>query len=329
MEKSFNKAIIYHYCNPVNAHHKSIGGNRTMRMWLYPLLVVIAASSYGLVSTIIKLAMLAGFTGAEAITSQFFVGFCLAALIFIITNRGKISFKGIGILIIGGILTGLTNIFYGRSLVYLPASLAVVLLFQFTWIGMLISCITKRQLPSRIEFISLFVLFAGTIPAAGLLDVDLSGIPIQGWFWGLMAALCFSLFLFVNGKPIKEMTTSNRLLLVSFFAFMTTAIFQSPEIIWNGTLFKEGLWVYGLALGLFGMIIPVYLFTIAVPKVGLGMSSILSAFELPIAVMVSVLLLSETVTMLQVFGILIIITGIVLPTLPKKNKEINKITIKT
>jgi drug/metabolite transporter (DMT)-like permease len=206
----------------------------------------------------------------------------------------------------------------------LPASLAVVLLFQFTWIGMVISCIAKRQLPSRIEFISLIVLFAGTLPAAGLIDVDLSQIPIQGWLWGLAAALCFSLFLFVNGKPTASMNLSNRLLLVSFFAFMTTSVFQSPEIIWNGTLFGEGLWMYGLALGLFGMIIPVYLFTIAVPKVGLGMSSILGAFELPIAVMVSVILLNETVTALQIIGIVIIIIGITLPTLQNRNTPIVK-----
>jgi drug/metabolite transporter (DMT)-like permease len=295
-----------------------------MRVWLYPLLVVIAASSYGFVSTIIKLAMLGGFTASEAITSQFFIGFCLAALIFILTNRTKLSFKGFGILILAGILTAMTNIVYGRSLIYLPASLAVVLLFQFTWIGMVISCIAKRQLPSRIEFISLIVLFAGTLPAAGLIDVDLSQIPIQGWLWGLAAALCFSLFLFVNGKPTASMNLSNRLLLVSFFAFMTTSVFQSPEIIWNGTLFGEGLWMYGLALGLFGMIIPVYLFTIAVPKVGLGMSSILGAFELPIAVMVSVILLNETVTALQIIGIVIIIIGITLPTLQNRNTPIVK-----
>ena len=292
-----------------------------MKFWLYPLLVIIAASSYGLVSTIIKLAMLGGFSASEAVTSQFFIGFCLAALIFILTNRTKLSFKGLGILILAGLLTAMTNIVYGRSLIYLPASLAVVLLFQFTWIGMVISCIAKRQLPSRIEFISLIVLFAGTIPAAGLIDVDLSQIPIQGWLWGLAAALCFSFFLFVNGKPTKSMNLSNRLLLVSFFAFLTTATFQSPEIIWNGTLFGEGLWVYGLALGLFGMIIPVYLFTIAVPKVGLGMSSILGAFELPIAVMVSVILLNETVTALQIVGIVIIIIGITLPTMRNRNNR--------
>lgn len=290
-----------------------------MKMYLYPLLVIIAASSFGIVSTIIKLAMRSGFSVSEAVTSQFFIGFCIAVCIFLVTNRAKMSFKGVKILIFAGILTGLTNILYGHSLNFLPASLAVVLLFQFTWIGMLISCITKRQFPSRIELISLLILVAGTIPAAGIIDVDLSQIPMQGWLWGLAAALCYSLFLYVNGKATANMSTSNRLVFVSFFAFMITAVFQSPEIIWNGTLFNEGLWVYGLALGLFGMIIPVFLFTIAVPKVGLGMSSILSAVELPIAVMVSVILLSEKVTTLQIAGIVTIIIGICLPTILDKD----------
>ena len=206
-----------------------------MKIWLYPLLVVLAASSYGFVSTIIKLAIQSGFSVSEAITSQFFIGFCIAVCIFLLTNRTKISFKGVRILILAGLLTGLTNIVYGRSLIYLPASLAVVLLFQFTWMGMLISCIAKRQLPSRIEFISLIILFAGTIPAAGLIDVDLTQIPIQGWLWGLTAALCFSLFLFINSKPSNSMSTSNRLLLVSFLCFYDDSCFSVPRnhLEWN------------------------------------------------------------------------------------------------
>lgn len=295
-----------------------------MKTYLYPLLVIIAASSYGVVSTIIKLAMNSGFTAAEAVTSQFFFGFCIAVCLFIVTNRTKLSFKGIKPLIFAGVLTGLTNIVYGHSLNYLPASLAVVLLFQFTWIGVVISCISKRQFPSRIESISLLILIIGTIPAAGLIDVDVSQIPLQGWFWGLAAALCYSLFLFANGRATTNMTTTNRLVLVSFFAFMMSVAFQSPEVIWNGTLFNEGLWVYGLLLGLFGMIIPVFLFTIAVPKVGLGMSSILSSIELPIAVMVSVILLSETVSTLQIAGIVIIILGMSLPILLSRKRPITK-----
>ena len=260
-----------------------------------------------------------GFTASEAVTSQFFIGFVIASLIFLITNREKLSFSGVKTLILAGVFTGLTNILYGQSLNSLPASLAVVLLFQFTWIGLLISSITKRQLPTRMEILSIVILIGGTIPAAGLMDADLSNIPLQGWLWGLGAALCYSFFLYYNGKANAEMNTSNRLVIVSFFAFLMSAAFQSPEIIWNGTLFAEGLWLYGIALGLFGMIIPVFLFSIAIPKVGLGKSSILSAIELPIAVMVSVILLSETVSILQVTGIVIIIIGMTLPTLFSEN----------
>ncbi|MGB8000687.1 MAG: DMT family transporter, partial [Anaerobacillus sp.] len=179
-------------------------------------------------------------------------------------------------------------------------------------------------LPTRTEMLSLVILIGGTIPAAGLIDADLSSIPFQGWLWGLGAALCYSLFLYFNGKANSEMNTSNRLVVVSFFAFVMSAVFQSPEIIWDGTLLTEGLWLYGIALGLFGMIIPVFLFSIAIPKVGLGKSSILSAIELPIAVMVSVILLRETVSVLQVAGIVIILIGMTLPTLINGNLSFTK-----
>lgn len=90
-------------------------------MYLYPLLVVIAASSFGIVSTIIKLAMRSGFSVAEAVTSQFFIGFCIAVCISLVTNRSNFSFKGVKILLFAGLLTGLTNILYGHSLNFLSS----------------------------------------------------------------------------------------------------------------------------------------------------------------------------------------------------------------
>ena len=63
-----------------------------MKTYLYPLLVVIAASSYGVVSTIIKLAMNNGFSAAEAVTSQFFFGFCIARVYFHSDKQNKVKF---------------------------------------------------------------------------------------------------------------------------------------------------------------------------------------------------------------------------------------------
>ncbi|MGH2316790.1 EamA family transporter [Planococcus sp. SE5232] len=285
-----------------------------MKNWIYPLMVVIAASCYGVLSTIIKVAMKNGFTAAEAVTAQYFIGFALAALLFFATQRKMPGIKGWKILMLSGSFTAATGMVYAHSLNYLPASLAVVLLFQFTWIGMFLDCIVNRRWLKRTEVFSLVLLFAGTLFAAGIIGTDLSGIPWQGWVWGMAAAFCFSAFMFVNGKQIEGMDTSARLFYVSLFAAIVVGLFQTPEIVWNGQLFNEGLWVYGLLLGFFGIIMPIYFFSVAVPHVGSGLASILSAMELPVAVIASVLILNETLSTLQVGGIFIILIGMVLPS---------------
>ncbi|AQU80436.1 EamA family transporter [Planococcus faecalis] len=285
-----------------------------MKNWIYPLMVVVAASCYGILSTIIKVAMKNGFTAAEAVTSQYFIGFVLAALLFFITQRKMPRIKGWKILLLSGSFTAATGMVYAHSLNYLPASLAVVLLFQFTWIGMFLDCIVNRRWLKRTEVFSLILLFTGTVFAAGIIGTDLSAIPWQGWAWGIGAAFCFSAFMFVNGKQIDGMDTSARLFYVSLFAAIIVGFFQTPEIVWNGQLFAEGLWVYGLLLGFFGIIMPIYFFSIAVPRVGSGLASILSAMELPVAVLASVIILDEVLTPLQIGGIFIILIGMVLPS---------------
>ncbi len=289
---------------------------------IYPLLIVIASSSYGILSTIVKVAMQHGFTSSEAVSSQYIIGFMLVATIFIVTQRQlpKLSKNGLLILVSAGIFTGITGIVYGESLKYLPASLAVVMLFQFTWIGLLLDCVFHKRLPSRPEVISIIVLFAGTILAAGVLNVDLSGIAIQGWLFGLAAAFTFACFIQFNSRPVEGITTTSRVLIVSFVALIMISIFLNPEIAWNGKLFTEGLWKFGLALGLFGIILPIYLFSIAVPKVGGALASILSAIELPVAVTVSVIVLHESLTLLQIVGIILVILGMLLPTMLANRK---------
>ncbi len=289
-----------------------------MNAWIYPIMVVFAASCYGILSTIIKLAIADGFTASEAVTAQYFTGFVLALIVFTTVRRSLPKFDGGLILLLAGTFTATTGIVYGQAVTYMPASIAVVMLFQFTWIGMLFDCIANRRLPKRIELISLILLFGGTIFAAGVIGADISGIPWQGWAWGMASAVSFASFVMVNSKQVEGMDTETRLLFTSFIAVIVISLFQSPEVIWNGTLFSGGLWIYGLILGLFGIVIPIYLFSIAVPQVGAATSSILSAAELPVAVTASVLLLNESLTFLQVVGIVIILVGMTLPTFTQK-----------
>ena len=290
---------------------------------LYPLLIVIGSSSYGILSTMIKVAMGYGFTTEEAVTSQYVVGFLLALIIFIVTQRSlpNISGKGFLIIMISGLLTGTTGIVYGQSVHYLPASLAVVMLFQFTWIGLFLDCIIHRRRPTRPELISLVFLISGTILAAGILDVDLSGLDWRGWAFGLASAFSFACFMQFNSKQVEGISTISRMTIMSLFSMLIVLLFQAPEVVTNGKLFGTELLYFGLALGFFGIILPILLFTVAVPKVGGGVASILSAVELPVAILASVLVLHEALTGLQIFGIALVLFGMTLPTLLQNRKQ--------
>ena len=293
-----------------------------MKFWIYPLLVVIASSSYGVLSSIVKLAIKDGYSASQAVTSQYFIGFLIALLLYIIIRHKRPRFGGGWTLILAGFFTALTGIVYGKTVEYMPASLAVVMLFQLTWIGMLFDCVAAHRLPKRIEIISLIFLFTGTIFAAGILNVDLSGIPWQGWAFGMASATSFASFVMANQKSVEGMDTTTRLLFTSFFAAIVVLFFQSPEIVANGQLFTSSLLLYGLVLGLFGIIIPIYLFSIAVPKVGTAMTSILSAMELPVAMTASVVLVGEHITFIQLIGIFIILIGMTLPSLAQRRLKI-------
>ena len=117
------------------------------------------------------------------------------------------------------------------------------------------------------------------------------------------------------------MDTVTRVLFMSFFAAIAITFFQEPQIVWDGTLL-DGLWIYGLVLGVFGIILPILLFSIGIPKVGTGMASILSAIELPVAVIVSMLLLHERMTVLQIAGIVVILVGMTLPTIANRRMRL-------
>lgn len=296
---------------------------------IFPLLIVIASSSYGILSTIVKVAMAHGFTTAQAVQSQYAIGFLLALILFVFTQRSlpKLTMKGFFIIVGAGLFTGITGIVYGKSVQYLPASLAVVMLFQFTWIGLFLDCLLHKRLPKRIELISLVFLIGGTILAAGVLDVDLSGLSWKGWAFGFAAAFSFAVFMQFNSKHVEGITTISRLTFMALVSLIIVSIFQAPEVMWNGELFTSELLYFGLALGFFGIILPILLFTVAVPKVGGGTASILSATELPVAIMASVIVLNESLSTLQIVGILVVLVGMTLPTVIEMKKEKHKLKI--
>ncbi|GLX70642.1 EamA family transporter [Paenibacillus glycanilyticus] len=300
----------------------------------YYVAVLAGAMSYGILSTIVVLAYGQGYTLGEVVGSQLLTGFILSWLLVLFTkfqqrrssrqprqaapvqNFQRITWKQAILLMAAGTPTVVTGLIYYESLRYIPASLAIILLFQFIWISVLIQSFISRKRPDKLTLITLLVVFGGTIIAAGFLEQGPSGVDIRGIVLGLLSAVSYSLFVLFSGKAVPNAHPAYRSAWMVTGGFIVLCLLFPPTFLFNG-LFWSQLLVFGLLLGFFGAFIPPVLFAVGVPHIGGDMAGILGAAELPVAVLMSAIVLHEHVSGLQWFGVIIVLIGVALPELYK------------
>lgn len=283
-------------------------------MMFYVLLVFLAGCSYGLLAPVSKLAYNSGFTVAEVVGSQNYIGLLMLVVINLLFFRPKVKFKTALTLMGIGITTALTGVFYGHALQTLPAAVAIVFLFQFTWIGIVIESVANGKWPTRDKVFSIPLLLAGTLLAGGILELGEVVITTAGAFWGLLSAITFALFIFFSGRVATDVPAINRSLFYVLGAVITVSLIYPPHFFINGAISK-GLLSYSVFLGLFGAIIPPLFFALGTPHVGSGLASILSSSELPMAVLMAAIILGEQISLLRWGGIAITLVAISLPYL--------------
>ncbi|MCR2802819.1 EamA family transporter [Paenibacillus soyae] len=302
----------------------------------YMLSVFLGAASYGVLSTFVVLAYGEGYTLGEVVGSQLMVGFLLSWLFaaFMERKAARKSASSAGqaaasrpaavrltagkrlMLMAAGLPTAITGLLYYESLRYIPASLAILLLFQFSWIGVLMQAIRQRKRPDRIIYLTLAILFGGTVLAAGIIEQGGGKFNLWGVVLGLLSAVSYSLFILFSGKAVPEAPPATRSKWMMLGGMLMVFLLFTPKFLWNGDLFSP-LLLFGALLGLFGAFIPPLLFAYGVPHIGEGMAGILGAAELPVAVLLSSIVLQEHVSAMQWGGVILVLVGIAYPELLK------------
>ncbi|WP_018751054.1 EamA family transporter [Paenibacillus sanguinis] len=302
-------------------------------------LVFLGAVSYGVLSTIVNKAYGQGYSLGEVVGSQLLTGFVLIWLLALFVKLGerrreqkgrasavpgsgvmKLSWKQRLILLAAGAPTAITGLLYYQSLHYIQNSLAIVLLFQFTWMGVLLQTIVQRKRPHKIVMFTLLILFVGTLLAAGVFERSSGGYDWRGIVFGLLAAVSYTLFVLLSGKAIPSAHPVYRSGWMITGGMLLVFLLFPPTFLFDGTLL-QGLLPYGFFLGLLGAFLPPLLFAIGVPSTGEGMAAILGASELPVAVLLSSVVLHEHVSGIQWFGVLLVLLGVALPELYKQRRE--------
>jgi drug/metabolite transporter (DMT)-like permease len=287
-------------------------------------LVALGATSYGMLATFVKLAYKEGYTTAEVTSSQFIYGILGVLLINLfqkIVNKEKAqkaSSKNIFQLMVAGTSLGMTSVFYYLCVKYIDVSIAIVLLMQTVWMGVLLEWILDKKRPSNQKIISVVIVLFGTFLATKLYEFTIQ-LDWRGIFWGILAAASFTTTMFTANKVALEISSAQRSLYMllggAVIVFTFSAFTQVGSL--NIEIFKN----YGLFLALFGTIIPPILLNAGFPKTGLGLGSIVASLELPVSVLMAFLILNEKVVIWQWSGIALIILAIVIMNLNFSKKE--------
>ncbi|MBF9252612.1 EamA family transporter [Pontibacter sp. 172403-2] len=290
--------------------------------------VFVGACSFGILSTFVKLAYAEGFTLGDITGAQVFFGLLILWGIVLLRQllRGKSnssSLKEKLQLVAMGTSTGLVSIFYYKCVQTVPASIAILLLMQFTWMSLIMDAILKRKLPTVAQMGMVALVLLGTSLAGRLFSDQLPSFDWQGIVFGLLAALCYTFFLTINGAAGNHMHPATKsALLLTGACILVFSIFP-PAFLVNGAL-GHGLLKWGLVLAVFGTVVPPLFYAYGIPRTGLGLSAILSTAELPVAVLMSRLVLHEEVWPVQWLGVALILTAIVLSNLSSIRKSRRK-----
>lgn len=288
---------------------------RTLLNWkgISVLLILVGASGYGMLSPLIKLAFEEGYREGEITSVQGTMGMAIMWVLVLVTPSARRSpFRGpwIQLALIGMFGLSLTTIFYNRTLAELDASLSIVLLFQFTWITILMECLAEKRWPTPSQSAAVLIVMAGTVLSVNLFGADLARFSPMGLAFGLASAVTYSLFLFAAGRVQSD---HHPFLKSAWMMTAGTAViymFYPPVFLAGTGTDPVPLLMWGALLGIVGQVVPTVSFIIGIPKVGSTLAAMLGAMELPVAVIGALVMLGEQVMFIQWLGMALILAGV-------------------
>ena len=276
-------------------------------------MVLAGAASFGILSSFVKLAYQGGYNPAEIAFSQALVGALLLSALAcfsqtkqksLLTRKNSLSLLGTGAAI------GLSTYLYYQSVQSISASLAIVLLMQFTWIGLLLEWAFFQKKPSRMELLITVFILIGTVLAGKLLERKPTTFSWEGVFLVLMASITYASYIVANSRVGKDIPYLPKSALTMIGSALAILAVNAPTLAFENHA-GIGLLNWALFLALFGTVIPPVLFAKGIPYVGAGLSGILMTVELPVALLTAHFLLNESLDGSQLLGIVIMLGSLV------------------
>ena len=148
-----------------------------------------------------------------------------------------------------------------------------------SWMGIVVQLVVMRRRPRAAEAAAAAVILGGTLMASGMFSESVGALDPIGIACGLLSAVSCTFFMFFSSRVGRGMPSVQRGLVVCLGA-CALGFALCPDYFASGVL-QDGIWKFGLVLGLCALFVPVALFGIATPHLTPGLAAIMASSELP------------------------------------------------
>lgn len=205
------------------------------------------------------------------------------------------------------------------GLQYVTASLERLILFTYPTFTLLISVIFLGQKIQKIQILAVLLTYSG-ISLAFINDLQLyeQKDVWTGASFILGSALVFAVYLNGTGKLIQKFGTLHYTTLSMTAAGVGVLVhtyFYNQLDIWD---FKTEVYSLGALTGIFSTVISSFMFSAGIRRVGASNASLVGSIGPVSTIIMASIFLNEAITLPQIFGTVLVISGILTLSIYKK-----------
>jgi len=274
---------------------------------IYLILPILAGLMFGSGGVFVRTLTQNGIDSSTLLFLRFSIAIIplLLAIIFTDKKLFKIQLKDIPLILVCAMCIVGLNLCYNESMNTISLSLAAVLLYLAPIYVLIFAYVLFREKITSKKIICIIFAIFGCLLMTGVLENDISNIPIHGILYGIGAGLFWAVYLMASKKSIEQGNHTFTILLYAII-FISIALIPfthfnqiSGFISINPTLTIIFLIVHST----FSFALPYILSTVSLNYLDSGTSSIFMSGSEPLAALIfGLLIYSEIPTVMMLCG---------------------------
>lgn len=292
-------------------HQEGVSMSRKYLGFLYMFLSAFCFSLMGILS---KLIFKFGISSLDLIVMQNIIQVLVLGLYHAFRKFKdlKLGIKDLKIISVQGLLGSVpVLIFYYVAIQRLNASIACLLLFTNPIFITLYYIVIEKQKAGTFKVIAVAATFVGSIMVLNITPQNIGALDMIGIAAGFLSSISYAFYNVYAEKKLGSYSPGA----ILFYCSLVVVIFVSiinPGFYTRGYITNIELMGYVSILAVAASILPVVFLYSGISILGAQIASVVATAEIPFTLLLSSIVLSEKLTLIQIIGSIMIMTAIVL-----------------